>query len=100
VIEDALSAVVAAQVGPLRVAVERLTVELAELRKALPAQMATIEEYAETQHISVSTVRRAIRRGDLPVRRTGRSVRVDLGALRPLSGDEVAAAARAARGQL
>jgi hypothetical protein len=98
-IEDALSAVVANQVTPLRLAVERLTVELAELRKAIPAQMSTIEEYAEAQHISVSSVRRGIRKGDIPVRRIGRSVRIDLRALRPLSEDEVAVAARAARGQ-
>jgi excisionase family DNA binding protein len=99
VIEDALAVVVAAQVGPLRLAVERLTVELAELRKALPTPLVTIEEAAQALEVSVSSVRRAIRRGDVPVRRIGRSVRVDLRALRPLSEDEVAVAACTARSQ-
>ncbi len=64
------------------------------LRDAMPPMLVDIAEAAERSGVSVSTLRRRIRAGEIPVRRLGRRVRVDLARLAPLS--ESAAAQLAA----
>lgn len=50
----------------------------AELRAALPpAPLVTVAEAARLVGVSVPTMRRRIKAGEVPVRRTGRTVRID-----------------------
>jgi excisionase family DNA binding protein len=96
-VEDAIAAAVAARIVPeIRAAVRA---EVAELARRLPAQLGTIEEAAKLLEVSTRTIRRNIKAGSIPYRKVGRSVRVDLDALRPLSSDDIAAAARATRSE-
>ncbi len=97
-IDDTIKASVVAAVAPLVAEVEHLAAEVARLREALPPQLVSIEDAAERLGLSGRTVRRRVRDGSIPVRRVGRRVLVDLGALRPLTGEEIAAEARDARG--
>ena len=82
----------------LHAEVRRLTASVEAMRAALPPMLATIPDAAEALGVSISTVRRSIKSGDLPTRRLGRSVRVDLSRCRGLDGDDIARLARAARG--
>ncbi len=75
----------------------RIEEDLARLIRSAPSALVPIDEAARLMGVSVSTVRRQIKDGSIPSRRIGRSVRVDLAALRPLDGEEVARLAREAR---
>jgi excisionase family DNA binding protein len=95
---SAIATALRSEVEPLRAEVARLTSEVAALREASsPVTFITMDEAAERLGISLSTVRRRIRAGEIPARKIGRNVRVDVKALRPLSEDEVARLAREAR---
>jgi excisionase family DNA binding protein len=96
-IEEAIAAAVAAQVRPVQVELARVARELADLRRALPPSLVTLQDAASRLGVSLSTIRRKVAAGEIPSIRVGRSVRLDLGALRPLDVDEVAQLARAAR---
>lgn len=76
---------------------ERIEGELVALRRAAGPRLVTVAEAAEALGVSTRTVARWIRAGEVPVRRIGRSVRVDLAALRPLGDADVAQLAHAAR---
>lgn len=52
-----------------------------------------MQEAADRLALSLAAVRRMVKHGDLPYRRLGRSVRVDLAALHHSMNDEVAAEA-------
>jgi hypothetical protein len=96
-VEDAIAEAVAAKVvEPLKAEVRSLRDLVDQLRRALPTPTGTIEDAARAWGLSVSSVRRGIARGDIAARRVGRRVLVDL-SQRPLTADEVAAEARAAR---
>ncbi len=77
--------------------IARLDAEVRALRQALPPRLGTLREAADLLGVSYATVRRRVRDGSLPVRRVGRALRVDLGALRPVSEEGVARTARQAR---
>lgn len=96
-IEDAIAAAVAAQLQPLRAELARLVAELGDLRRSLPPTLAAVADAAERLGVSQSTIRRLVRTGEIPVVRVGRSVRVDLAALRPLTAAEVTERAHEAR---
>jgi excisionase family DNA binding protein len=100
-LHGALSAVlrqaVRDELADLRAEVRALAAQVEHLRRSLPAQLVSIQEAAGHLHLSLSTVRRMVKRGDLPCRRLGRSVRVDLAALHPMTDDEVAQAAARVR---
>ncbi len=91
--EETLDARLDARLTPLLAAIERLTGEVAQLRKALPPQLVSPDEASKLLGLSLSTIRRRIRDGSLPTRKLGRAVRIDIAALRPLSDGEVAAEA-------
>lgn len=74
-----------------------LRAKVAGLRAGAAVQLVTVEQAAEVLGVSVSSIRRMMRRGDPPYRRLGRSIRVDLAGLRPLDGQRVAYLAREAR---
>jgi excisionase family DNA binding protein len=72
----------------------RIEEKLEALRLSQPPTLVTPQEAAIHLGVSLSTVRRGIRDGSIPSRRVGhRSVRVDLGALRPPTSHQAAAAA-------
>lgn len=75
----------------------RLVGEVAALRSALPPLLVTADVAAEVLGVSLSTVRRMIRAGDLPTRRLGHSVRIDIARCHGVNASEVAELARAAR---
>jgi excisionase family DNA binding protein len=57
----------------------------------------TQREAAKRLGVSLSTIQRRVKAGELPSVRFGKYVRVDHGALRPLGADDVARLARDAR---
>jgi len=75
----------------------RLREEVAQLRRSLPAAVGSAEQAAALAGVSVRTIRRRIRAGELPTRKLGRRTLVDLSALRPLEEAEVIRLAREAR---
>ena len=84
--------------------VQELNARIRELQQAveqiltqLPPALAPVPEAARLMNVSESTVRRQIRAGTLPAIRVGNSVRVDVGALRTRTDDEVARLSRSAR---
>ncbi len=87
------------ELAELRGEVRALAAQVEHLRRALPAQLVSMREAADRLGLSLSTVRRMAKHGDLPCRRMGRSVRVDLAVLHPMTDDEVAQAAARARGK-
>src|SRR5262249_38918793 len=91
--EEIIGAVIEAKLAPLCAQVGRLTSEVEALRKALPPALVTMTEAARLLGLSLSTVRRRVREGILPSCTVGRSVRVDLSGLKPLTDDQVAAEA-------
>ena len=100
-LDGALAAVVRRAVedglGELRANVRSLAAKVEQLRRALPPQLIPVQEAAHRLGLSHATIRRMVKRGDLPYRRFGRSVRVDLTALHPMTEVEVAQAAARAR---
>lgn len=86
---DLLRAVVREEVKPL-------LAELEALRAATSLdRMLPVPEAARHLGVSERTLRRRIRDGSIQVTRIGRAVRVDLGALRSLTPDDVEHRARA-----
>lgn len=77
-IEETISSVIAARIQPLVEELRRVSGELTALRRALPPQLMSMREAAAQLGVSLSTVRRQVKSGELPCRRIGRAVRVDL----------------------
>ncbi len=96
-IEEAILAAVRAVVAPLAEELRQTRAAVEALREALPPALLDVHAAAEQLGVSESTIRRQIREGVLPVRRVGRSVRVDVSAMKPISEEHVAALAREAR---
>jgi hypothetical protein len=69
----------------MRAELERLTDEVAQLRRALPPLGGTNEDAARVLGRSVSTIKRLRKAGRLPLLPGGR---IDLAALRPTHGDD------------
>lgn len=86
-----------ARLVALEAEVRGLREEVVHLRSSAPPLLVSPPEAAVRLGVSLSTVRRRIRAGEVPVTRIGRSVRVDLGALRPADDAEVVRLAEAAR---
>jgi excisionase family DNA binding protein len=86
-----------ARLSSLEAEVCALRQTVAELRRALPPTLASLPEAANRLGVSLSTIRREVKRGTLPSVRVGRSVRIDLGLLRPPDEERVVRLASAAR---
>ena len=95
--EETLGAIVEAKLAPLRAEISVLAAKVEALRRALPPALVPVPEAAQAIGVSEATVRRRIKDGSIPVRRVGRSVRVDLAALSPPDSAEVARLAHQAR---
>jgi excisionase family DNA binding protein len=75
----------------------RLAEKIDAISSRLPSLLVPIPDAAAALGVSVSTVRRGIKSGDLPHRKIGRSVRVDLSACKGLDANDIAQLARKAR---
>jgi excisionase family DNA binding protein len=69
--------------------VESLTVAIRSLERHLPCPLVSVHEAAERLGVSVNTVRRRVKSGDIPSTRIGKAVRIDLTKLRPLDDTEL-----------
>jgi len=79
--------------------VEQLTVAIRSLERHLPAPLVSVQDAAERLGVSVNTVRRRVKSGDIPCTRIGKALRIDLTKVRPLDRVEVSELAeRAVRG--
>lgn len=96
-IEETIGTLLEAKLAPLRNEIGRLAAEVEALRHAVPPALVPVREAAEALGVSEATVRRRIRDGDMAMVRIGRSVRVDLAALRPAAPAEVVRLAAAIR---
>lgn len=85
------------ELAALRAEVAELRAELTAVRRALPPALVSVTVAAERLGVSVVTVRRMVKKGELPSVRVGGSIRVDLAALRPPSESDVAKLAWSAR---
>ncbi len=97
-LSDELRAAVAPELDAVAAELRRLQEALAALQASLPPRLASRKEAWEICDVTEATLDRWIRDGDVRVVRRGRRVLVDLSSLKPVSEDDVAAAARAARG--
>ncbi len=89
--------VLPARISALEALVAALTESIEKLRRASPSTFVSMSDAARVLGVSISTLRRRIRTGEVPVVRIGRSVRVDLGALCPADRTEVVRLVEAAR---
>ena len=96
-LDAALAEVVGAIVAPLVGEIRELRAAVDALRAASPPTLVTVGEACRLTGLSPATVRRRVADHTLPSRRIGRSVRVDLAALRPADPAAVAALAMKAR---
>jgi hypothetical protein len=71
--------------------------KLEGVRDALPPALATIPEAATAFKVSVPTMRRWVKRGEVPTLKIKNTVRVDLSRLRGVDATEIARRATAAR---
>jgi excisionase family DNA binding protein len=71
--------------------------ELERFAASRSDEMVSIEETAERLDLSVATVRRRVKAGDLPSKRIGHQYRIPGSALRPISDEEIAELAHSAR---
>jgi excisionase family DNA binding protein len=62
----------------LKEQVDALTAEVSRLRERMPPQLVTVAEASKLLGVSVSTIKRKLRAGEIPSRHVGRSVRVDV----------------------
>ncbi|SRR5712692_8543444 len=98
--EETLSMLLEAKLAPLRTDLRAVAKAIESMQRTLPPVLVPVREAAQMLGVSEGTVRRHIRDHRLPVRRIGRSVRVDMSALRPLTDEEVAEQAYLARTQI
>ncbi len=96
-VEETIALAIKMQLAPLHTRIDRLTTAVEALRKALPPALVPVREAAQALGVSEITIRRRISEGLIPTVRIGRSVRVDLAALRAPDPDEVARLANVAR---
>ncbi len=97
-LDTTLGALLEAHLAPVRSELERLAAEVVELRRTLPPMLVPLREAARRLGVSYATARRRAAAGDWPVRRDGGRILVDLGALRPLTVEDLARMARRAQG--
>lgn len=88
--EESIAALLDTKLAPMQAELRRLRAEIQGMRRALPPALVPPREAARALGLSLSSVRRRIADGSLPVRRLGGRVLVDLGQLHPPDEAEVA----------
>jgi excisionase family DNA binding protein len=96
-LDTSLAEIVTAAILPLAEEVRGLKAEVAALRAVSPPRFGTVRDAARILLCSEQTVRRKVDLREIPSTRVGRSVRVDLTALRPTDPATVARLAVEAR---
>ncbi len=96
-VEAAIAEAVAVAVAPLVAEIRALRTAVEALRAASPSRLVTVGELVRLGYGSPASIRRRIANGTYPCIRHGRSLRVDLAALKPIDPVTVAALADAAR---
>lgn len=96
-IEAAITDAVATAVAPMIAELQALRAAVDALRAASPSSLVTVAELVRLGYGSPATIRRRIADGSIAAIRHGRSVRIDLAALKPTDPATVAALADAAR---
>ena len=69
--------------------VETLTAVVRTLARQIPAPLVSVHEAAERLGVSVNTVRRRVKSGEIPCTRIGKALRIDLTKVRVLDREEV-----------
>ena len=69
--------------------VETLTAAVRTLARQIPAPLVSVHEAAERLGVSVNTVRRRVKSGEIPCTRIGKVLRIDLSKVRVLDEEEV-----------
>jgi excisionase family DNA binding protein len=95
---DAFLSTVLAEVRALRTESAEIKAQLEQIRAALPAKLATVEEAAELTGLCATTIQRLCRAGKMPATRRGRRWLIDVSKIKPLDPREIAEAAADARG--
>ncbi len=80
-IEDTIASLLDSRLAPLVRSNRELAAEVERLRRALPAQLVSVTAAAEALGLDPRTVRRRIEAGDIPARRVGKKLLVDLAAV-------------------
>ena len=93
-LDETLRSLVAAEVGPLVLRIDRLTALVEELR---PAQWLSVDETAKRLSCSIQTITAMCKRGELVHRRAGRRLLISAESIRPTDPAEIATLARTAR---
>jgi excisionase family DNA binding protein len=88
---------VTAALAPVLAELREMRAELVALRESSPPQLLTAAQAAQRLGISVASVWRRLKSGELRSRKIGRSVRISCEDLRPVDPSTVSAAAREAR---
>jgi hypothetical protein len=96
-IDTAISDAITLALAPVLAELRALRATVDALRAASPSRLVTVNELVRLGYGSPATVRRRIADGTYPCVRDGRSVRVDLAALRPIDPTTLAALADEAR---
>ena len=86
-----------ARVSALEARLSALIEAVEKLRRSTPTTYTTMPEAARALGVSLSTLRRRIRSGEISVVRVGRAVRIDLAGLKPVDATEVVRLAEASR---
>jgi hypothetical protein len=96
-IDAAITDAVTVAVSPVLAELRALRATVDALRAASPSRLATVAELVRLGYGSPASVRRRIADGTYPAIRHGRSIRVDVAALRPPRPELVAELAEQAR---
>jgi hypothetical protein len=94
---DAYLARIVDELTAARAEIRGLAGEVAALRAASPSRLVTVAELVRLGYGSSASCRRRIKDGTYPVVRHGRSIRIDLAALKPPRPELVAELADEAR---
>lgn len=78
-------------------ALNELTYKVDALRAALPPLLVPVTQAAAIFKVSVPTMRRWVKRGQLPVMKVANTLRVDLSRVRGVDAEDIARMAREAR---
>ncbi len=95
-IEETLAAILRVT-SALEAEMRDVRAEMAQLRRAVPARLVSVRDAVQLLGVSESTVRRLVKRGEIPSQRVGGAIRLDITALRPKSRDEIGVLAQATR---
>jgi excisionase family DNA binding protein len=69
--------------------VETLTAAVRTLARQIPPPLVSVHEAAERLGVSVNTIRRRVKSGEIPCTRIGKVLRIDLSKVRVLDQEEV-----------